>query len=163
MKILAKIFRHQCACSVEKSCLTLCNSIGYNPPRTSVHGISQARILGWVAISFSRVSSQPTDLICISCIGFFTTEPPGKPHWHQYHYTLLSESNFLHASSFIGALLTIVKLKKEKKPPKQFKFKIQGNKLEKKHKQYVNLDKVDKTVRPKKYILGFQHLPSIVN
>ena len=95
--------------------------------------------------------------------GFFTTEPPGKPHWHQYHSTLLSESNFLHSSSFIGALLTIVKFKKEKKPPEQFKFKIEGNKLEKKHKQYVNLDKVDKTVRQKKYILGFQHLPSILN
>ena len=46
----------------------------------SVHGISQVRILEWVAISFSRGSSQPRDPIHISFIacGFFTTEPPGK-------------------------------------------------------------------------------------
>ena len=37
----------------------------YSPPGSSVHGISQARILGWVAISFSRESSQPRD-ICIN-------------------------------------------------------------------------------------------------
>jgi len=41
-------------------------------PDSSVHGISQARILEWVAISFSRVSSWPKDqthISCISCIG----------------------------------------------------------------------------------------------
>ena len=39
---------------------------------SSVHGISQARILVWVAISFSRGSSQPRDwtqVSCVSCIG----------------------------------------------------------------------------------------------
>ena len=43
--------------------------------------IPQARILEWVAISFSRGSSQFRDQTCISYIaeGFFTTEPPGKP------------------------------------------------------------------------------------
>ena len=51
-----------------------------SPPGTSVHGISQARILEWVAISFSRGSSQSRDQTCVSCIGrwFFTTEPPRK-------------------------------------------------------------------------------------
>ena len=41
----------------------------------------QARVLEWVAISFSRGSSWPRDQTCISCTGgrFFTTEPPGKP------------------------------------------------------------------------------------
>ena len=38
-------------------------------PRSSVHGISQARILEWVAISFSRGSSWLRDLTCISCLG----------------------------------------------------------------------------------------------
>ena len=49
---------------------------------SSVHGISQARTLEWVAISFSRRSSWPRDRTCGSCRagGFFTTEPPGKPH-----------------------------------------------------------------------------------
>ena len=36
-----------------QSCLTLCNPIDYSPPGSSVHGISQARILEWAAISFS--------------------------------------------------------------------------------------------------------------
>ena len=39
-----------------------------SPPGSSVHGFLQARILEWVAISFSRGSSQPTDLTQVSCI-----------------------------------------------------------------------------------------------
>ena len=52
-----------------------------SPPGSSVHGISQARILEWVSFSFSRGSSQPRDRTHVSCIagGFFTAEPPGKP------------------------------------------------------------------------------------
>ena len=42
---------------VTKSCLTLCHYMDYSPPFSSVHGIIQARILEWVAISFSRGSS----------------------------------------------------------------------------------------------------------
>ena len=38
-------------------------------PGSSVHGISQARVLEWVAISFSRGSSWPRDWTCISCVG----------------------------------------------------------------------------------------------
>ena len=40
----------------------------YSPPGSSVHGISQARILEWIAISFFRESSQPKDRTRISCI-----------------------------------------------------------------------------------------------
>ena len=39
--------------SVAQSCLILCDSMDCNPPGSSVHGILQARILQWVAISFS--------------------------------------------------------------------------------------------------------------
>ena len=59
-------------CLVTKSCLTLCNSIDYSPPGSSVHGISKARILDWVAISFSKGFSQFRDqssIPYISCIG----------------------------------------------------------------------------------------------
>ena len=38
------------------------------PPGSSLHGISQARILQWVAISFPRGSFWPRDLGCVSCI-----------------------------------------------------------------------------------------------
>ena len=50
------------------------------PPGSSVHGISQARTVEWVDISFSRGPSWPKNWNCISCLasGFFTTEPPGK-------------------------------------------------------------------------------------
>ena len=47
----------------------------------SVHGIYQARILEWVAISFSCGSSHPRDGIPVSCIaGGFFTELPRKHH-----------------------------------------------------------------------------------
>ena len=69
-----------CCCWVRKSCLTLCNPMNCSPQSASVHGISQARILDWVAISFSRGSSWSRDQTRVSCIAgrFFTTEPPGK-------------------------------------------------------------------------------------
>ena len=50
-------------------CLTLCRPMDYNLPCSSVHGIIQARILGWVAITFSRGSSQPRDGTQVSYIG----------------------------------------------------------------------------------------------
>ena len=55
-------------------CLTLCNSMDFSPPGSSVHGILQARILEWVAIPFSRGSSQPKDQTQVSCLAgrFFT-------------------------------------------------------------------------------------------
>ena len=57
-----------------------CDPVNCSPPGSSVLGISQARILEWVAISFSRGSSQ-WGRTHISCIAgwLFTTEPPGKP------------------------------------------------------------------------------------
>ena len=53
-----------------------------SPPGFSVHGILQARILEWVAISSFRGSSRPRDWTCISCIagGFFTACAIGKVH-----------------------------------------------------------------------------------
>ena len=50
-----------------------CDPIDYGPPGSSVHGILQARILEWVALTFSRGSSLPSDWIqvsYISCIGW---------------------------------------------------------------------------------------------
>ena len=44
-----------------QSCWILCNPMDYSPPGSSVYGILQARILEWVAISFSRGFSQPRD------------------------------------------------------------------------------------------------------
>ena len=67
---------------VAQSCLTLCNPLDCSPPGSSVHGISQARMLEWVAISFCRRSSRLRDQTHVSCIAgrFFTTESPGMSH-----------------------------------------------------------------------------------
>ena len=72
-------------------CLPLGNAMDCSPSGFSVHGISQARILEWVAIFFSRGSSQCRDRThasCVSCIAgrFFTTESPGKPHSSLYFH-----------------------------------------------------------------------------
>ena len=53
---------------VTYSCLSLCDSMDYSPLGSSVHGLFQARILEWIDIPFSRVSSWPKDRTCISCI-----------------------------------------------------------------------------------------------
>ena len=50
-------------------CPTLWDSMDYIPPGFSVYGILHTRTLEWVAISFSRGSSQPVDLIYVSCTG----------------------------------------------------------------------------------------------
>ena len=59
-----------------QSSLTLCNPMDYSLLGFTVHGILQAKILGWVVVSSSRGCSQPRDLTCVSCITdrFFT-------HW----------------------------------------------------------------------------------
>ena len=61
---------------VTQSCLTLCNHMNY-----TVHGILQARILEWVAIPFSKGSSQPRVQTQVSCISgrFFTVWTTREP------------------------------------------------------------------------------------
>ena len=56
---------------VAQLCLTLCDPMDCSPPGFSFHRILQARVLEWVAISFSRGSSRPRDRTQVSCI-------PGK-------------------------------------------------------------------------------------
>ena len=55
--------------SVVQSCPALCNPMGCSPLGSSVHGILQARILEWVAISTSSGSSRPRDWTRVSYIG----------------------------------------------------------------------------------------------
>ena len=56
---------------VTQPCANLCNPMDCSLPGSYVHGIFQASVLEWVAISFSRVSSQPR--------GSLPSELPGKP------------------------------------------------------------------------------------
>ena len=55
-------------CSVAQSCPALCDPRHGSMPGSSVRGISQAGILEWVAIPFSRGSSRPRDQTRVSCI-----------------------------------------------------------------------------------------------
>ena len=57
----------------------LCDPMGCSPPGPSVHGIFQARILEWVAISSSRGSSRPRDQTHISCVSW-------TGRWVLYHW-----------------------------------------------------------------------------
>ena len=67
---------------VAQLCQTLCDPMDCNPPSSSVHGIFQARILEWVAISFSRASSQPMIEPGSPALqaDSLTAEPPRKPY-----------------------------------------------------------------------------------
>ena len=84
---------------VAQSCLTLCNPMHCSLPG-SIHGIFQARILEWVAISFSRGSSWPRDRTQVSCIagGRFTIWATRKA---QFIY-LINFGIFLYPSGFVG-------------------------------------------------------------
>ena len=55
-------------CVVAQSCLSLCDPMDCSPPGSSAHGISKARILEWVAVSFSTGSSRLRDQTPISCL-----------------------------------------------------------------------------------------------
>ena len=65
-----------------KSCTRLSDWTETRPPGSSVHGISHARILQWVSISFSRSSSWPRDQTFIPYFGreILYTEAPEKPY-----------------------------------------------------------------------------------
>ena len=70
---------------VTQSCPALPDPTDCSLPGSSVHGILQARILEWVAIPFSRGSSQPRNPAQVSCIAgdSLLSEPPWKkyPMW----------------------------------------------------------------------------------
>ena len=67
-------------CSVAQLCPTLCDPMDCSPPGSSVRGISQARMLEWVAISSSRGSSRPTS-------GPMSLTSPAFCRWVLYHCT----------------------------------------------------------------------------
>ena len=61
LETTAQIILSESESEVAQSCPTLCDPMDCSPPGFSVHGIFQAWILEWVAISFSRGSSQPRE------------------------------------------------------------------------------------------------------
>ena len=80
-------------CMHVQSCPTPCNPTDCSPPGSSVYGILQARILEWVAISFSRRSSWPTGIEPVSLMSpalagsSLPPAPVGKPRKYCIHFT----------------------------------------------------------------------------
>ena len=77
-------------CMLAKSlqlCPSLCNPMDCSLPGSFFHAILQAKILEWVAIPFSRGSSQPRDQTCVSCISCI-----GRQFLYQFFFFLIMSS-----------------------------------------------------------------------
>ena len=91
---------------VTQSCLTLWDPMDCSSPGSPVHGILQARILEWVAIPFSRGSSQPRDRTWVSR-GFFTVWTTREAGYWSLKWD--SAPTFKDACSIYGILVQIRK------------------------------------------------------
>ena len=101
-----------CTCSVAQLCLTPCDPVDYSLPGSSVHGILQARILKWVAISFSRGSSLPRDQSSVSYIGgwiLYRLSHLGSPYSAVYAFIHLFST---HTEAQLCALVQYAVVKK---------------------------------------------------
>ena len=90
-------------CMLSRSWL-FCNPVDCGPPGSSVYGISQARILEWVAISSSRGSSRPRNRTRVSCIvgRFFTFYHCAT--WEALGFAERQKGLSFHDTLFIWAL-----------------------------------------------------------
>ena len=106
------------ACSVAQSCSTLCDPMDCSPPASSVHGISQARIPAWIAISSSRGSSWSgdrtprllhwqADSLPVSHLG---SVAQSIALYNQLHFTLEKNLKFLLCRNLLKSLLCRVSL-----------------------------------------------------
>ena len=86
---------------VTQSCLTLCNPTDCSPPGSSVCGLLQARILKWVAISFSSGSSQPSSPALQA--DSILSEPLGKYYVYIVEYYSVIRKNEI--MPFSGTLM----------------------------------------------------------
>ena len=111
------------------------NPMDCSLPGSSVHGILQARILEWVAIPFSRASSQPKDWTQVSCIsGRFSTvwesESPEKPYSSSNMEKRAQNQSTLHNRKFklekIRILLSKAFTNKKGKGGEKCVQKLQG-------------------------------------
>ena len=95
-----------CVCVCIQLGLTLCNLMNCSPPGSSVHGIFQARILEWVAISSSR-GIFPTQRLNRGILGLLHRQadslplaPPGKPLQKTVQHYFSLEIHYLFQSNF---------------------------------------------------------------
>ena len=86
-----------CIYSSEASCLTFCDPIDCSPPGSSIHGIFQARILGWVTISYSRGSSLAREWIWVSM---------NRGSWQTMVHGVMVRHDWATLSLFICKIIT---------------------------------------------------------
>ena len=103
-----------CACVHVQLCLILCDPVNCSPSGSSVHGIFQARTLEWVAITFSKGSSQPRDQTHISCLlhwqaGSLPADPPGRSYLFHLNVDVSVRVNCSHASFLASLILTALR------------------------------------------------------
>ena len=116
--------------SVARWCLTFCNPVDCRLPVSSVHGILQARILEWVAISSSRGSSQPRDRTCVSCVSYWQVDSLPLSHlgssgkvsgWPRSSFELFHTNLWKNPNKFWPTqyLTHVISLNPPKKPPEE--------------------------------------------
>ena len=96
-----------------QSCLILCDPMDCSLPGSSVHGILQARILEWVAVSSSRGSFQPRDWTRISYVSLhwqavsLPLTPPGKPRIQSFeNFSANTDQQYLQVCCAVLRLVT---------------------------------------------------------
>ena len=100
-----------CVCVLSaQSCLTLCDPMDCSPPRFFVHGIFQARTLGWVAISFSRGYSWPRGQTQASrTVGrFFTIWATWEAPTTEYYTARKRNGPLIHGTPWMSPKIIIL-------------------------------------------------------
>ena len=114
------IYLSICCCLVFQSCPVLCHPMDCSLPGSSIHGISQARTLEWVAISFSRGSSWPRDRTCVSCTGRQILLP--LSHWGSSPAKMLGDAKKAQDTreNYLNAIFIKIKMNAKKSVMKKF-------------------------------------------
>ena len=100
-----------CCCALGS---VVSDSLDYCWQASSVHGIFQAKVLAWIAISFSRGSSRPRNggcVSCVSCIVFTCWAIRKSPHRERFFFFLVMNFKIYSFSNFhirSAVLLTVV-------------------------------------------------------
>ena len=95
MYIFGYIYESESESEVAQSCPTLCHPMDCSLPDSSVNGIFQARVLDWIAISFSGDLPDPGSEPRSPALqaDALPSEPPGKPIGSIFIHLIRTDSN----------------------------------------------------------------------
>ena len=93
-------------CMQAQSCPSFCDPMDCSPPGSSIHGILHARILEWVAICYSRGSSEPRDRNRISCRQILYHWAAWEAPYLWYFLAKLSTSSVSNSEERFSSLLS---------------------------------------------------------